>query len=139
MLERPSKKKKRYIGDETNRLNGEKIYEKNLKEKTIWYVDIRIGAWITRCSTGVKEPNVVKKDLKSMKRRKRVISTTFVDINIYSEEQGPKYFLFRTTEIGKNADPIGGSSRRTSKNNFYCTKITAACIVKRLLAAPFRV
>lgn len=80
----------------------------------------------------------VKYDLHKMKARKRYISTTTFNLNIFSEEQSLKEFRFRTTEIGTVADLIGFTIGKTTRKNYFCNDITAACIVLRRLAAPCR-
>lgn len=57
-----------------------------------------------------KKLKYVNKDFKNIKRRKRLISTAYFNINIYFEEQSLKDFLFRTEEID-NSDRQNCRSR----------------------------
>ena len=85
-----------------------------------------------------KKLKKVKEDMYNIKIGKRGISTTTFNINIFSDEESCKMFRFRTKEIGKVADLIGFTLGRTSRKNYFCSEITAACIVLRILAAPCR-
>ena len=80
----------------------------------------------------------VKHDMKMIKLRKRNISTTTFNVNIYSDEQSLKHFRFRCSEIRTVADIIGFTVGKTARRQYYCNEVTAACIVLRRLASPCR-
>lgn len=85
-----------------------------------------------------KKMKFVRNDLKRIKIRKQYISTTYFNINIYSEEQSFKNFRFRTSDIGTISDIMGFTVVNTLCRNFFCNYKTDTFIVLCRLVAPFK-
>lgn len=82
--------------------------------------------------------DMMAKDRARLCARSSTISSTYFNLNIFSEQESLSLFRFRKHEIGRVADTLGWTVCRTTRNRYKCDVITAACIVLRRMASPCR-
>ena len=82
--------------------------------------------------------DILAKDRARLCARSSTISSTYFNLNVFSDQESLSLFRFRKAEIGTIADILGWKACRKVRNRYKCDVITASRIVLRRIASPCR-
>ena len=101
---------------------------------------LRLAIWA--CDTATitllfcRRRRLLRDDYAKLVQRTWAISTTEFNFNSYSDLRCLQDFRFRLNEVPRIAEAVGWTGEKNNKSGYWCSLLTATCILRRRLAHP---